>query len=760
MMAMDDDDSRRDKYAKRKERVAARDRAESAAGKDIGDLPPVKNVRRRNNCERDLLKYLLTYHRESFALDFSQDQLDFIDAIQSAVLNGGARAQAMPRGSGKTTIILCACSWAIAYGHRRFVVLIGSEQEAADELTDDVRIIWETNDLLAEDFPEIAMPIRALEGVVNRAKAQTCNGRQTFMRWSGSKLVFPTVLVRPQDVRARPKAKPNDVGLVPTRASGAVLRARGLLARLRGMKSTTPAGDTIRPDLVLVEDFQTDASAASDTQCAKREKTIAGAVLGLAGPGKRIAAFATCTVIRLGDSADRILNRKLYPKWKGRRCRLVDAWPTGEEAIKHWEKYQEIRQGELEAGEDEHPKATAYYKKHRKAMDAGASVPWAARHFPHELSAVEHAHNLRHDNPDTFDAEYQNEPADTTKSATDLVVLTSDEHCLNSAPSKRREVPIDAQWLTVGIDVQKTALYYAVVAVDANFGGVVVDYGVWPEQSSHYFRLEELERTLQKTTGIANEGAAIRAGLDELTQYLESQSYTREDGLKMSIDRGLVDAGYATQSIYAWGKGTHRPYLPSMGFGVGAKQKAWDTHKRQRGERVGHCWRIPSAAKTAGVKRADIDTNSWKTVLLPRFALPAGEPGRWQLFKRPPVMHRLIADHLASEYAVKTEGRGRELYEWDRRPNSENHLLDAVLYAAVAANMAGARLPEETVSRAKSPPKRAGGKPNGRGRGQSSPAPDGDADDSGMSATGPRAEEKRKVRKSLSELRAEKRRGR
>jgi hypothetical protein len=731
----------RDSYNRRKARAANRDRAESAAGKDIGELPGVRNLKRRKACERNLLKYLLTYHKESFPLDFSTDQHEFIKAIEHAVLNGGAQAQAMPRGSGKTTIILCADCWATAYGHRRFIVLIGAEQEAADELCDDIRMMWETNDLLLEDFPEIAFPIRALEGVVNRAKAQTINGRQTFMRWSGSKLVFPTVMVPPSDPRARPKIKPNDAGLVPTVSSGSVLRARGLLARIRGMKSTTPAGDTIRPDLVLVEDFQTDASAKSDTQCATREKTIAGAVLGLAGPGKRIAAFATCTVIRKGDSADRVLNRKLYPKWKGKRCKLVNAWPSSEAAVKHWEKYQELRQAELEEGNDEHPKATAYYKKHRKAMDEGADVPWAARKFPHELSAVEHAQNLRFDNPDTFEAEYQNEPKDDHKAAADLRILTSDEHCLNVNHLKRGEVPADCGWLTVGIDVQGTLLYYVVAAVNAEFGGAIIDYGSWPEQPGHYFRLSEAERTIQQATGKANQGAAIRGALDELVAMLAGKAYTREDGVIMSIDRGLVDAGFETQNVYKWAKSTSAPFLPSMGQGVGAKQKAWDTIKRQRGERAGHGWRMPAVIKTAGARRVDIDTNTWKTAILSRFALPDGEPGRWQLFKRSPTMHRMIADHLSAEFATKTAGRGRELYEWSARPNTENHFLDCLIYAGVAANMAGARLPEETAVRLSKPPERASA-----------------AKASKVSTVMPRAEDKREDRKlSLAELRAAKR---
>lgn len=716
-MAQDDAREKRDSYEARRKRAAQRDRSESTAGKDIGPLPRPKNKRRREKCKLDLLKYLQTYHAESFPLAFSPDHLKFIAEIQKRVLSGGAKAQAMPRGSGKTTLMLAACCWAIAYGHRRFIVLVAAEQDAADELCDDLRTIWETNDLLYADFPEIAHPIRCLEGVVNRAKAQTLNGKQTFMRWSGSKLVLPTV--------------PGSA------AAGTVIRGRGLLARVRGMKSTTPSGETIRPDLVLVEDFQTDASADSAPQCAKREKVIGGAVLGLAGPGKRIAAFATCTVIKIGDAADRILNRKLYPKWHGERCKLVNAWPD-ESARPLWDKYQSIRQEELESGDDDHPKATAFYKKHRKKMDAGADVPWAERKFPHELSAVEHAENLRHDNPEIFDAEYQNEPKETASQSTELRLCRSDDYILAQAPTKRWIVPDDAQWLTVGIDVQKTLLFYLILAVDENFGATVIDYGSWPDQHTHYYSLADIEKTLHHATGIANDQAAIAASLIALTDHLHAQQYTRPDGQILHIDRGLIDAGYETQTVYKFASSTPHPYMAAMGFGVTASQQPWDRHKRRRGDRHGHHWKILSANKTAGVRRCDIDTNSWKTTVLPRWALPAGEPGRWTVYRRPPVMHRLLGDHLASEYPVKTAGRGRELYEWKLRPGAENHLLDCLIYASVAANLSGARAPDQTVETKTALPKTSGAS-------------------KARSATGPRAEDKRSERPSLAELRERRR---
>jgi len=53
----------------------------------------------------------------------------------------------------------------------------------------------------------------------------------------------------------------------------------------------------------------------------------------------------------------------------------------------------------------------------------------------------------------------------------------------------------------------------------------------------------------------------------------------------------------------------------------------------------------------------------------------------------------LIAEHLTSEYRVKTEGRGRTVDEWKLRVDGlDNHWLDCLVGAAVAASMQGAVL--------------------------------------------------------------------
>jgi hypothetical protein len=50
---------------------------------------------------------------------------------------------------------------------------------------------------------------------------------------------------------------------------------------------------------------------------------------------------------------------------------------------------------------------------------------------------------------------------------------------------------------------------------------------------------------------------------------------------------------------------------------------------------------------------------------------------------------------LTAEYRVKTEGRGRTVDEWKIRPErADNHWLDCLVGAAVAASMQGVSLSE------------------------------------------------------------------
>jgi len=65
----------------------------------------------------------------------------------------------MARGSGKTSLVECACIWAVLYGHRDFGCLIGSDESHAMDMLDSIKMELDANELLAADFPEVIYPI-------------------------------------------------------------------------------------------------------------------------------------------------------------------------------------------------------------------------------------------------------------------------------------------------------------------------------------------------------------------------------------------------------------------------------------------------------------------------------------------------------------------------------------------------------------------------------------------------------------------------
>jgi phage terminase large subunit GpA-like protein len=447
----------------------------------------------------------------------------------------------------------------------------------------------------------------------------------------------------------------------------------------------------VRPQLVLVDDPQTTESAWSPSQSERREAILAGDVLGMAGPGKKIAGLMACTVIRPDDMADRMLDREKHPEWQGERTKMIYAFPTNE---KLWARYTELRADSLR-NDGDGAEATEFYRQNREAMDVGAVAAWPQRYNEDELSAIQHAMNLKHDRGDSaFFAEYQNEPVIEAQGEE---MLSADEVAAKLNGYQRGEIPVGASHLTMFIDVQQKALFWMVCAWEENFTGYVVDYGTWPDQKRPYFALADMRMTIARTAPGAGLEGQIFAALERLTTERLSAAWRREDGAEMRIDRCLIDAnwGQSTDVVYQFCR--QSPFaavlLPSHGKYVGASSIPFSEYKKKRGDRVGLHWRIPNTSGKRQVRHALIDTNYWKSFVHARLAVAMGDPGCLSLFGRDEESHRLVADHLTAEYRVRTLAQERMVDEWKlRATRPDNHWLDGLVGCAVAASIQGAGL--------------------------------------------------------------------
>ena len=683
-------------------RNAERDRQaeQSLAGRDIGPLPEVVNPDRKAACERNFQLFCESYFPETYSLAWSPDHLKVIEKIETAVLRGGLFALALPRGSGKTTITESAALWSMLYGHREFVVLIGATESAALELLDSLKTELEVNERLAEDFPEVCYPVAQLEGIANRCAGQLYKGERTRITWTSNEIVLPTV--------------------EGSRASGIIVRVAGITGRIRGMKFKRSDGRNVRPSLVVIDDPQTSESAGSLEQTRKRVRVLAGDILGLAGPGQKISGIMPCTIIRPGDMADIILNRNTHPDWNGEKTRMVYRFPTN---MKLWEEYAEIRAEALRT-EGNFQKATEFYLANREAMDAGAEVSWEARFNHDEVSALQHAMNLKFQDEAAFQSEYQNDPL--PDDTADDSLLSVDEICAKINGLARRRVPLKCDRLTMFVDVQKALLFYVVIAWAEDFSGAVIDYGSWPDQHRHEYSLADANPSIQTLFPKAGFEGALYAALSALTDECLGREWEREDGAVLKIERALVDAnwGQSTDVVYQFCRQSSHAgvILPSHGRYVGASSKPMTEYRKQQGDRLGFNWMIPNVAGKRAIRHVIYDTNYWKSFIHARLAVPVGDKGSLTLYGRIPGAHQLFAEHLTAEYRVKTQGRGRTVDEWKLKPQShDNHFLDCVAGCAVCGSMLGASLPETLPAKLDRKPmirlsdKRLGGiPPNGR----------------------------------------------
>lgn len=639
---------------------AARRRT-SAAGREIGEIPPVVAPARRAAAEHDFRAFCEQYLPQTFTLAWSPDHLRVIAKIEAAVLRGELFAFAMPRGSGKSSIVEAAALWAALYGHRTFTVIVGAEENHARKMLDNVWAELETSDLLLADFPEVCYPIQRLERIPQRCRGQLHHGTPTRMIHTAAEIVLPTV--------------------EGSLASGAVLRACGITGALRGMAAKRADGTRFRPSLVLVDDPATDEVANSPAQVAARLAVMKGAILGLAGPGKTIAGLATLTVIRPGDLADQLLDRDAHPAWQGERAALVYEWPSNEAL---WQQYAELRKEGQRTGAGTGA-AHDFYRANRDAMDAGSRVAWPERFNPDEASAIEHAYNLRIDRGETaFFAEFQNAPIRPT-----LEASTADRDALRARviAVPRGVMPTGHDTITAAIDVQEKLLFWLVASWGPGFSGHVLAYGTHPEQPQEIFTASAAKRTLAMAHPGRGFEATLLAGLTKLVDQILGRDWKREDGTTRRIGALVVDAN--------WGRSTHvvreftrrhahaATLIPAHGRGGGPTTRPIHEIKKKAGERLGPGWRLGTIG---GQRGAIFDADFWKGYVSGRLTTAVGDPGALTFHEGD---HELLVEHLTAERPVTVTARGRTVDQWQLLPGRENHLLDCLTMAAVGASISG-----------------------------------------------------------------------
>jgi hypothetical protein len=598
----------------------------------------------------------------------SADQLAAIDRMEVAIKTGGQFAQACPRGDGKTERAIAGVLWAWLCGWRQYIVIIGADLAQARQILGEIHNELGDNDQIAMDWPELSACVQGMDGNANAARYLTINGEPARFVGGKNKLVYPWCPVAPGAL------------------GGNVIESRGLTGSLRGMRHTPKGGTTIRPDLAIIDDPQTDESAKSYEQVLTREALINGAIMGMAGPRKKIASVCNCTVIRRGDLADRLLDQKRHPEWRGVRFRMVYDWPARKDL---WNLYMEMRRDGMRRG-DNGALASGFYLDNRVEMERGVRVGWDHRYREGEVSAIQCAYNIIADHgEDMFLAEYQNEPREDRGG---LWRLLPEQVAGNLNKLPRGVVPSDAVTLSVGLDVNVArGVNWVVTAWSGETVGAVVDYGRFPAGDA----------PLWTAKSAYTEEQAIFAGIQMvLDDLLYNRQFLREGSQERVFPACVgVDCGYKPETIFSAVKAARGKYGACQIYpirGVGGKGYA-----PRQAITKGDTWHVAPYGTTKH-NTLFFNADTWRERVQRGFLLPAGCPGgSVSVWGASPEAHEQFANQITAERIVDIL-HGDKLavvYVWHLEPGRANDWLDAAVYSAVGAGRAGIRFGQAVAER-------------------------------------------------------------
>lgn len=695
----DDDPPRRD------ERTSdmLRKREQRAKERDLV-IPPPKNPDRRKRCLASAALFLKTYLPDKYTYAFTDDQLKIIAEVESALLAGRDKAIGAGRGGGKTSIIEGLLGVYFPFkGLLRFPLIIAKNGTAAIQILDNIKFEIERGGSLAEDFPEVCVPIMALDGWAGRSKMQTVNGQRTHIIWKGHNLRLPTVIVNwcPEClVEAKqgtcPRCRKSVTPWSPP-SSGACFGAVGIDGSLRGTRIVNT-----RPDAALLDDIEDAETAHSPTAIKKNERIISKDVAGLAGIGKKLSRVMLCTPQNDYCIAARYINPQEVPAFSGVAFPQVITWPTAHAT--HWMRYVELRQDGKRTRVDEDGRAAVeYYLENREAMDAGAVVsnphdvpPTTAKDgFPLLYSAIQKVYDFWADNGEAATySEYQLQPKPAAEEsgiprAADLRTRISDR--------PRWHARADTIGVYAHIDMGKDVFWWTVIAVNARGGGEVIAYGTWPQQQRAYVLSSEVSPTYTEWhRNHFGREAAQKVVVYETLEYFSETLFEQEvrvgDSIR-SIDKIGVDSGWMTDVVYRLCQTpAHSWLIPTKGEGVRVTGKPISARPKRSGEIRGDECRYVEP-ENQKVRVLEFDTNYWKWRVHEALVVPPSADDAIVLYGQTGQDHAMYADHLVAEYRVEVQAKGRQGYEYFEKPTrDDNHLLDTTVGAVVVANLSNAHI--------------------------------------------------------------------
>ena len=658
---------------------ALRQKARSVAAREIGPLPEVEDPARKEACGKDLKLFLETYFPATFRNPWSQAHVELIADLQKCILYGQSSLAVLPRGFGKSSIVSLAALWSILYGYRSYAVIVAASSTHAKRILQNIKAELMFNPTLAcactgdtpvseyrvqGDFPEAVLPFRKIGNAAQKQGSQILNGELTRCVTSSDRMIFPTV----------PCSK----------ASGSVIQCVGFGSSIRGLNVATSKGN-LRPDLLLLDDVQTDKSAKNPRRVQEQLATLNGAMKGLSGVDNTIATLACLTVIESGDLAETLMKS---PEWRSTCYGVIDKLP-GDKSMEAWAKLNTL-QGELiEQGLSDPEIAEILNKEfeaNKEVLMDGCTPTWDSFKDPLDCHSMQKIMRLLFRDFNVFTREYMNKPSLAANLS--MEQLTAEQLAKKIVKGYARgQVPLETEYLTLGCDSQTLGLFWTLMAHSPDGSCHIVDYGKWPKS---------LKKTLPQQYGGATLEQAIYQGYQDLLSDLLGRKYTRADGLELQINKAVLDCSHGPTSlkIQQFCRDFGDPRVQPL-FGRAKSPDEMVFGKKKPGELRGKGWSMPPVKRIKGAdgnyiampRHVIVDVNSWKSSLRAGLQASPGVPGSITLFKDSVQNFNEFFNHLTSEKSSPLTGKYGTIDMWKLIPNRQNHWLDTTVYALAAGSM-------------------------------------------------------------------------
>ena len=510
--------------------------AKRAKARDIAIPPPTDPAARVKTLEHPV-EFLQWFFADVFTEPFTDSRLAQMDAIVNAAAYGGDQAIADSRGEGKTTTAMHVALFLMVKLLSAFPIIIGKSQNKSQAELNGIKESLQGNERLIAAFPEIAIPFKEVGKWSSRARMQTLNGVGTGLLLKADHLMFPVIT---HDQLVRHNAGWAKFDWISSR--GQVMAALGVDGPIRGTKVLNK-----RPTIAIIDDMEDREAANSTTLIEKNEEIIEQDIAGLGASSERISRVMLCTIQNRRCIAYKYTDPASKPSWRGKRYRKMIKKPDRMDLV---EQYIELRQ--LRKPDDPDAReAFRFWRDNREELERGCIVsnPYSyskkthADGEPLELSAIQSYFNRVADVGETAVAtEIDNDPPE--ESGPQGMGLTAEMVASRLSGLSRRQVPVNAEYITAGIDIGKYNCHWTVCAWWRGAGGVVIDYGVAEVVGNENVRHEDKAADIE-----ASEPAVYRCLLN-WRDYLLNTEYMDAAGQRRQVNMVLLDSGAYTNAVY------------------------------------------------------------------------------------------------------------------------------------------------------------------------------------------------------------------